>query len=135
MSTVVIGTDTTALMSTLAPDNVSNAITLSADADWIIIKNKLGLSFGIDYTRTWTIQTVIGVKGTVANGWSRVMITKPIKTHKYGRQMKGCIRSHTDIGTWMPDSYEEGSYGGVQWVSGAIGTSNSADHCSIANST
>ncbi|KAH6972478.1 hypothetical protein BKA56DRAFT_621045 [Ilyonectria sp. MPI-CAGE-AT-0026] len=118
----------------LLTGTVSSAITVSGGADWTVVKNNLVLSFGIDYSRTWTTQT-INVKGTVANGWSGVMITKPIKTRKYGRQMKGCIGSRTETGTWMPDFYEEGSYGGVQWVSGAISTFNSADHCSIANST
>lgn len=136
MSPVVIGTGTNGIDVYVSSGySVSNAITVSGGADWTVVKDKLGLSFGIDYTRTWTTQTVINIKGTVANGWSGVMITKPIKTRKYGRQLKGCIGSQTETGTWMADSYEEGSYGGVQWVSGAISKSNSADHCSIANST
>ncbi|KAF7555167.1 hypothetical protein G7Z17_g2400 [Cylindrodendrum hubeiense] len=121
MSPVVIGTGTNGIDVYVSSGyTVTNSITVSASADWTVIKDKLGLSAGIDYTRSWSTATVINIKGTVSPGWSGVMITKPIKTRKYGRQLSGCIGSQTEDGTWMADSYEEGSYGGVSWVSGAI---------------
>ncbi|KAH8733572.1 hypothetical protein BGZ61DRAFT_565594 [Ilyonectria robusta] len=100
--------------------SVSNSVTVSGEGELKFIKDRLGASFGVSYTRTWTTQTVINIKGTVPKGWSGVMITRPFKTRRYGRNMRGCIGSQKQIGTWMADSYQEGSYAGVKWVSGAI---------------
>ncbi|PLB53448.1 hypothetical protein P170DRAFT_424183 [Aspergillus steynii IBT 23096] len=120
MSPVVIGTGAGIDVYVSSGYSVSNSITTSAGLDWTLIKDKLGVSAGVDYSRTWTTQTVVNIKGTVANGYSGVMITKPIKTRKTGRALKGCIGSQTETGTFQADSYEEGSYAGVKWVSGAI---------------
>ncbi|KAJ6008652.1 hypothetical protein N7499_001297 [Penicillium canescens] len=120
MSPVVIGTGNGMDVSVSSGYTVGNSISVSAGLDLSLIKDKLGSSVGIDYTRTWTTQTVVTVKGTVANGYSGVMITKPIKTRKSGRVLKGCLGSQTEEGTFSADSYEDGSYSGVKWVSGAI---------------
>lgn len=120
MSPVVIGTGSGIDVFVSSGYSVSNGVSVSAGLDWTVIKDKLGLSAGIDYTRTWTTQTVINIKGTVANGYSGVMITKPIKTRKTGRVLTGCLGSQTQSGTFQADSYQEGSYAGVKWVSGAI---------------
>ncbi|KAF7554216.1 hypothetical protein G7Z17_g3086 [Cylindrodendrum hubeiense] len=100
--------------------SVSNSVTVSGEGDLKFIKDRLGASFGVSYTRTWTTQTVINIKGTVPKGYSGVMITRPFKTRRYGRNMRGCIGSMKQVGTFMADSYKEGSYAGVKWVSGAI---------------
>lgn len=120
MSPVVIGTGSGIDVYVSSGYSVSNSVSVSAGLDWTLIKDKIGISAGIDYTRTWTTQTVINIKGTVPNGYSGVMITKPIKTRKYGRALTGCLGSQTQTGTFMADSYQEGSYAGVKWVSGAI---------------
>jgi hypothetical protein len=120
MSPVVIGTGNGIDVSVSSGYSVSNGITVSAGLDLSLIKEKLGASAGIDYSRTWTTQTVVTVKATVPNGYSGVMITKPIKTRKTGRVLKGCLGSQTQAGTFSADSYEDGSYSGVKWVSGAI---------------
>ncbi|KAJ5742749.1 uncharacterized protein N7511_011150 [Penicillium nucicola] len=120
MSPVVIGTGNGMDVSVSSGYTVGNSISVSVGLDLNLIKEKLGGSAGIDYTRTWSTQTVITVKGTVANGYSGVMITKPIKTRKSGRVLKGCLGSQTQTGTFSADSYEDGSYSGVKWVSGAI---------------
>jgi hypothetical protein len=120
MSPVVIGTGNGMDVSVSSGYTVGNSISVSAGLDLSLIKDKLGSSVGIDYTRTWSTQTVVTVKGTVANGYSGVMITKPIKTRKSGRVLKGCLGSQTQEGTFAADSYEDGSYSGVKWVSGAI---------------
>ena len=120
MSPVVIGTGNGIDVSVMSGYTVSNSISASVGGDFTWIKDKLGVSAGIDYTRTWTTQTAVTVKATVPNGYSGVMITKPIKTRKSGRTMKGCIGSQTQTGTFSADSFEDGSYAGVKWVSGAI---------------
>jgi hypothetical protein len=120
MSPVVIGTGNGMDVSVSSGYTVGNSISVSVGLDLSLIKDKLGGSAGIDYTRTWSTQTVVTVKGTVANGYSGVMITKPIKTRKTGRVLKGCLGSQTEAGTFSADSYEDGSYSGVKWVSGAI---------------
>lgn len=121
MSPVVIGTGTTGMdVSVMSGYTVSNSVSVSAGLDLNFIKDKLGGSVGIDYSRTWTTQTAVTVKGTVADGYSGVMITKPIKTRKTGRVLKGCLGSQTEDGTFSADSLEDGSYAGVKWISGAI---------------
>lgn len=120
MSPVVIGTGSGIDVYVSQGYSVSNSVSVSAGLDLKFIKDKLGGSLGIDYSRTWSTQTAINIKGTVPNGYSGVMITKPIKTRKYGRALKGCLGSQTQTGTFMADSFQEGSYGGVKWVSGAI---------------
>jgi len=120
MSPVVIGSGAGMDVSVMSGYTVSNAVSVSAGLDISLIKDKLGGSLGIDYTRTWTTQTAVTVKGTVADGYSGVMITKPIKTRKSGRVLKGCLGSQTEAGTFSADSFEDGSYAGVKWVSGAI---------------
>lgn len=111
MSPVVIGTGSGIDVSVSSGYSVSNAVSASAGIDLTFIKDKLGASGGIDYTRTWTTQTAVNTKGTVANGYSGVMVTKPVKTRKTGRALKGCIGSETEAGTFQADSYDEGSYG------------------------
>lgn len=120
MSPVVIGTGSGMDVSVMSGYMVANSISVSAGMDLSLIKDKLGSSAGIDYTRTWTTQTAVTVKGTVADGYSGVMITKPIKTRKTGRVLKGCLGSQTEDGTFSADSFEDGSYAGVKWVFGAI---------------
>lgn len=120
MSPVVIGTGNGIDVFVSSGYSVSNSVSVSAGLDWTLVKDKVGVTAGIDYTRTWTTQTVINIKGTVPNGYSGVMITRPIKTRKYGRVLSGCLGSQTQTGTFMADAYKEGSYAGVKWVSGAI---------------
>lgn len=120
MSPVVIGTGNGIDVYVSSGYSVSNGVSVSGGLDWTAIKDKLGVSLGIDYTRTWTTQTVINIKGTVPDGYSGVMITKPIKTRRFGRVLTGCLGSQTQEGTFQADSYQEGSYAGVKWVSGAI---------------
>jgi hypothetical protein len=120
MSPVVIGTGTGIDVYVSQGYSVSNSINVGGSADWGVVKDKLKLSLGVDYTRTWTTQTVINIKGNVPNGYSGVMITRPLKTRRYGRTMRGCVGSMKQTGTFMADSYKEGSYNGVKWVSGAI---------------
>ncbi|CAI7638527.1 unnamed protein product [Penicillium glandicola] len=121
MSPVVIGSGTTGMdVSVASGYSIANSISVSAGITPTLIKDKLGASAGIDYSRTWTTQTVVTVKGTVDPGYSGVMITKPIKTRKTGRVLRGCVGSETEIGTFSADSFADGAYAGVKWVSGAI---------------
>ncbi|KAL0265004.1 hypothetical protein SLS55_000960 [Diplodia seriata] len=99
--------------------SVSNAIGGSAGVDLKFVKDRLGGTLGVDYTRTWTTQTSTITKGTVKSGNCGVMITKPITTRRSGRQFKGCIGATTETGTWYADSHDEGSYNGVKWIAGA----------------
>ncbi|KIL85450.1 hypothetical protein FAVG1_11407 [Fusarium avenaceum] len=120
MSPVIIGTGKGITVSVTSGFSVANSIGVSASGDWAAVKDKLGLSFGIDYSRTWTSSALINIGATVEDGFSGVMITKPIKTRKYGRVLKGCLGSQKESGTFTADSYEEKEYAGIKWVSGAI---------------
>ncbi|KAJ5107113.1 hypothetical protein N7456_003788 [Penicillium angulare] len=120
MSPVVIGTGTGIDVYVSSGYSVSNSVSVSAGLDIKDITEKLGASLGIDYTKTWTTQTVINIKGNVQDGYSGVMITKPVKTRKTGRTLQGCLGAQKQTGTFSADSFDKGSYGGVEWVSGAI---------------
>ncbi|KAF7169309.1 hypothetical protein CNMCM6106_004221 [Aspergillus hiratsukae] len=120
MSPVVIGTGNGLTVFVSAGYSASNSISVSAGVDWTVAKDILGLSTGIDYTRTWATQTAYQMSGVVPNGWSGTWITKPTKTRRYGRVLRGCLGSQTQVGTFMADSYESGSYNGVSWIQGAI---------------
>ncbi|KAJ4245762.1 hypothetical protein NW762_013886 [Fusarium torreyae] len=100
--------------------SVANTVGGSAGVDLTFVKDKLGGSLGIDYSRTWTTQTSVITKGTIKDGNCGVMITKPITTRRSGRQFQGCIGSATEVGTWYADSRNEGSYNGIKWIEGAI---------------
>ncbi|EWZ29391.1 hypothetical protein FOZG_17018 [Fusarium oxysporum Fo47] len=100
--------------------SVANTVGGSAGVDLTFIKDRLGASLGIDYSRTWTTQTSVITKATIKNGQCGVMITKPLTTRRSGRQFRGCIGSATEVGTWYTDSRNEGSYNGITWIEGAI---------------
>ncbi|KAK0638145.1 hypothetical protein DIS24_g10120 [Lasiodiplodia hormozganensis] len=99
---------------------VTNTVGGSAGVDLKFIKDRLGGSLGINYSRSWSTQTSVITKGTVKDGNCGVMITKPIVTRRSGRQFRGCIGSTTQVGTWYADSHNDGSYNGIKWVEGAV---------------
>ena len=100
--------------------SVSNSVSVSAGVDATAVAQQLHALFNIEYSKTWTTQTMVEIKGTVPDGYSGVMITRPWKTRKYGRTLKGCVGSMTQTGTFMADSYSDGSYSGLKWISGTI---------------
>ncbi|KAF5715006.1 hypothetical protein FMUND_7100 [Fusarium mundagurra] len=120
MSPVVIGAGSGIDVSVASSYSVSNSVSVSAGLDLKAVKDRLGASFGVDYSRTWTTVATVTVRGTVANGETGVVITRPWTNRRYGRVFNGCIGSLQQTGTWMADSHEQGSYEGVSWVAGAI---------------
>lgn len=121
MSPVVIGAGRNGIdVSVASSFSVSNSVSVNGGLNLNIVKDRLGSSFGINYSRTWTTQATVTVKGTVFPGEVGVVITRPWKNRRYGRAFRGCVGSMTQTGTWMADSFEEGSYEGVKWVAGAI---------------
>ncbi|KAH6688432.1 hypothetical protein F5X68DRAFT_275323 [Plectosphaerella plurivora] len=121
MSPVVIGAGRNGIdVSVASSFSVANSVTASAGLDIKAIKDRLGASFGVSYSRTWTTQATITVRGTIFPGETGVVITRPWKNRRYGRTFRGCVGSLQQTGTWMADSYEESAYEGVKWVSGAI---------------
>lgn len=123
MSPVVIGVGSGIDVYVSQGHSVAKSISVGGGAEIGPIKKALSLTVGVDYTETWTTQTAINIKGTVPNGYSGVMITRPIKTRCYGRSFTGCIGSLKQNGNFMADSYQDGSYAGIRWVSGAISKS------------
>ncbi|KAG9855166.1 hypothetical protein KCU98_g2347, partial [Aureobasidium melanogenum] len=99
---------------------VANSVTVSGGGSPTLIADRLTAQFGVSFSRTWTTQDSITTKGTVKDGNCGVMITRPLVTRRYGRTMQGCLGSYKKIGTWMADEHGEGSYAGIDWVSGAI---------------
>ncbi|CEJ61561.1 hypothetical protein PMG11_10091 [Penicillium brasilianum] len=99
MSPIVIGTGISIEVYVSSGYNVSNSINVSN---------------GLDGT------TAINGKENFANEPSGVMIAKPIKTRRFGRALTGCLGSQTQEEIFQAKSYEEGSYAGVRWNSGAI---------------
>lgn len=123
MSPVVIGVFGGIDVSVTQGHSVANSVTVSGGAEVGPIKDALALAVGVDYSETWTTQTAVTVKATVPNGYSGVMITRPIKTRRYGRSFTGCVGSLKQNGNFMADSYEKGSYAGNSWVAGGISKS------------
>ncbi|OLN87406.1 hypothetical protein CCHL11_09590 [Colletotrichum chlorophyti] len=121
MSPVVIGAGNTGIDMYISSGwSVSNAVTVSPGLSNGALKTYLGVSFGVDYTKTWTTTTTLQYKVTVLSGQAGVWVTQPWTTRRYGRQLRGCPGSFTTIGTWMADSHDDGSYGNAKWVSGII---------------
>ncbi|KAF9871969.1 hypothetical protein CkaCkLH20_10601 [Colletotrichum karsti] len=120
MAPVVIGFGKGIDVSVASSYSVSNSVTGSAGVDIKAISERLGLTFGVDYSRTWTTQATVTVRGTIENGWTGTVITRPWTTRRSGRTFQGCPGSLKQTGTWIADAYEEGSYEGVKWVGGAI---------------
>ncbi|KAJ5332288.1 hypothetical protein MYU51_007337 [Penicillium brevicompactum] len=120
MSPVVAGAGSGLEVSVDMGYSVSNSVSVSAGLDSTLISNGLSASTGVSYTREWTTDTAISIKGTVPDGYHGAMITKPYKTRRSGRVLKGCIGSQTQTGTFSADSYQEESHNGVEWVSGSI---------------
>ncbi|TLD09542.1 hypothetical protein PspLS_11856 [Pyricularia sp. CBS 133598] len=121
MSPVIIGSGSHGIDITISKSwTVSNGITASAGFDPSALYSKLGASFGVDYSRTWTTSQGFLVRATIDDGWTGVVITEPWVNRKYGRTFLGCPGSLRQVGTFMADSHESGSYEGVNWVGGAI---------------
>ncbi|KAJ4138780.1 hypothetical protein NW768_002653 [Fusarium equiseti] len=121
MSPVIIGAGRNGIDVSVARSySTSNGVTVSAGLDLTAVKDRLGANFGINYSRTWTTQATITVRGTVFPGETGVVVTKPWTNRRYGRVFQGCVGSMRQIGSWMADSHDEGAYEGVSWVDGAI---------------
>lgn len=121
MSPVVIGVGSKGIDITISKSYaVSNGITVGGSFDLSKLKASLGLTFKVDYSRTWTTTQGYLIRGTVDNGYTGVVITRPWTNRKYGRTFQGCPGALKQTGTFMADSHEEGSYEGVTWVGGAI---------------
>ncbi|TLS24998.1 hypothetical protein PpBr36_06909 [Pyricularia pennisetigena] len=121
MSPVIIGAGSHGIDITISKSwTVSNAITAGGSFDLSSLYSKLGATFKVDYQRTWTTAQGYMVRATVDQGETGVVITEPWTNRKYGRTFAGCPGSLRQVGTFMADSHEDGSYEGVSWVSGAI---------------
>ncbi|KAI8221575.1 hypothetical protein K4K55_011045 [Colletotrichum sp. SAR 10_96] len=120
MSPVVTADLTSMDINVMKGYTVTNSVGVSAGLDVTWIKDKLKNTVGINYSRSWATQTTVNIKGTVSPGYSGCMITRPFKTRRTGRAFTGCPGSLKETGTWQADSYKEGSYDGISWVSGTI---------------
>ncbi|TDZ54346.1 hypothetical protein CTRI78_v006397 [Colletotrichum trifolii] len=121
MSPVVIGAGSKGIDVTISRSySIANAVSVSAGLDLKLIKERLGASLGISYTRTWTTLQGYLIRGTIDQGYTGVVITQPWTNRRYGRTFQGCVGSLKQTGTFMADSREKGSYEGVDWVAGAI---------------
>ncbi|KAL3297340.1 hypothetical protein RB213_011248 [Colletotrichum asianum] len=99
---------------------VTDTLTITGGFSPTIVTGYLTSNFGVSGSRSWATAQAIMVRGTVSAHHTGVMVNNPFKTRRYGRVMRGCLGKQTQIGTFMSDAYEEGSYGGVKWIRGAI---------------
>ncbi|KAK2022107.1 hypothetical protein LX32DRAFT_645813 [Colletotrichum zoysiae] len=121
MSPVVIGAGSKGIDITIAKYwSITNTISVSGGIDFGLVKDRLGASLGIDYSRAWTTQQGYLIRGTIDNGYTGVVVSRPWTNRRYGRTFQGCVGNLRQTGTFMADSHEEGSYEGVSWVGGAI---------------
>jgi hypothetical protein len=120
MSPVVLGAGSGVTVTVSSGWSISNAVSVSAGLDVKFIKDRLGGSLGVDYTRTWTTVTSLLYATSVKAGDAGVWITRPWTHRRYGRTFQGCPGSLVQTGTWMADSHDDGSYDNAKWVSGFI---------------
>lgn len=121
MSPVVIGAGSKGIDITISKSySITNGVTVGGSFDLSKLVAKLGATFKVDYTRSWTTAQGYLIRGTVDPGYTGVVITRPWTNRKYGRTFQGCVGSLRQTGTFMADSHEDGSYEGVTWVGGAI---------------
>ncbi|KAK1991901.1 hypothetical protein LX36DRAFT_734104 [Colletotrichum falcatum] len=121
MSPVIIGAGSHGIDITIAKYwSITNGITVSGGVNFGLVKDRLGASLGIDYSRSWTTQQGFLIRGTVDDGYTGVVVSRPWTNRRYGRTFQGCPGNLRQTGTFMADSHEEGSYEGVSWVGGGI---------------
>lgn len=121
MSPVVIGAGSKGIDITISKSwSISNSVSVSAGIDLTLIKDRLKSSLGVNYSQSWTTQQGFLIRGTIDNGETGVVITRPWTNRVYGRTFQGCVGSLRQTGTFMADSHEEGTYENVNWVGGAI---------------
>ncbi|CCF32331.1 hypothetical protein CH063_00788 [Colletotrichum higginsianum] len=120
MSPVVVTGANPATIAHSSTYTVTDTITVNGGFSPTIITGYLTANFGISGSRSWSSATAITVTGTISARHTGVMVTNPFKTRRYGRVMRGCLGRQTQIGTFMSDAYQEGSFGGVRWITGTL---------------
>ncbi|KAH8198054.1 hypothetical protein TruAng_007778 [Truncatella angustata] len=120
MSPVVLGAGSGVDVSVSSGWSIANSVSVSAGLDIKVVKDRLGGTFGVDFSRTWTSTTSLQYKTTIKDGDAGTWITRPWTNRRYGRTFRGCPGSLTQTGTWIADSHEDGSYDNAKWVSGFI---------------
>lgn len=121
MSPVVIGAGKGGIDITISKSySIANSVSVSRGLNVNSIQSLIGVTYHVDYDQTWTTLSGNLIRGNVAAGETGVVITRPWTNRKYGRIFQGCIGSLRQVGTFMADSHEAGSYEGVSWVAGAI---------------
>lgn len=122
MSPVVCGNGGPMDVTVTSGFTVANTIEIQGGGEATFIADRLSASFGVSFSRTWTTQYSVATRTTVNDGECGVIVTNPLTTRRYGRTMRGCPGSYTQIGTWIANDRGRGSYSGVEWVSGSITT-------------
>ncbi|WYZ43565.1 hypothetical protein EsH8_VII_000001 [Colletotrichum jinshuiense] len=121
MSPVVIGAGSKGIDITISKSySIANTVQVSGGIDLTLIKDRLKTSLGVNFSRTWTTTQGYLIRGTVDDGYTGVVITRPWTNRRYGRTFQGCVGALRQTGTFIADSREDGSYEGVSWVGGAI---------------
>ncbi|GKT45877.1 uncharacterized protein ColSpa_06058 [Colletotrichum spaethianum] len=60
------------------------------------------------------------IRGIIEEGMTGIVVSTPWTNRRYGHAFQGCVESMKQTGTWIANTYEEGSYESVDWVAGAI---------------
>lgn len=121
MSPVVLGAGREGIRCTIESGwSTSNSVSVSAGLDLTFIKDKLGSTFGINYSRTWSTSGGTSYSTVIHRGEAGAWTITPWTNRRYGRTFRGCPGSLVQTGTFMADSREDGQYEGHKWVSGYI---------------
>ncbi|KLU85828.1 hypothetical protein MAPG_04848 [Magnaporthiopsis poae ATCC 64411] len=121
MSPVVLGAGKEGIRCSIESGwTTTNSVQVSAGLDWTFIKDKLGSSFGINYSRSWSSSGSTSYSTVIHRGEAGTWTITPWTNRRYGRTFRGCPGSLVQTGTFMADSHEDGSYEGHKWVSGYI---------------
>ncbi|KAK9776145.1 hypothetical protein AB5N19_14570 [Seiridium cardinale] len=120
MSPVVLGAGSGVSATVASGWTIGNSVTVSAGLDLKFIKDRLGGTLGVNYSRTWTSTTSLQYTTSIKDGSAGVWVTRPWTERRYGRTFSGCPGSLVQTGTWVADSHEDGTYDNAKWVSGFI---------------
>jgi hypothetical protein len=120
MSPVVAATAPTTSVTVSSGYSVSNSVTVGSGLDYTWVKDVLKTTLKIDYSHSWTTSYSASVTYVMSQGYHGTIVTNPTTHRRYGRILQGCVGAQAVKGTFMADNHDQGSYGGISWVAGAI---------------
>ena len=120
MSSVVSAKNSPATVAVTAGYEISNSLSVSAGADFSIVKDILSVSYSVDYSQSWTSTYSAQYTFEIPVGKYGAVVSNPTTTRRSGKVYKGCLGEQHLSSTFSGDSYSSRAFGGMSWVDGVI---------------